>query len=84
MNDVQSLHANEYFNENDEVASFAIDEKHKDVNSLQEKKKYRHIFLTKKFQFACKDDNQKNHVEKKEDLHYVPEAEEEQPLSIKI
>ena len=41
--------------------------------------------VIKKIQCAGKDDNQKNCVEIEEgDLHYVPEAEEEQLLSIKI
>ena len=43
MNDVEWLHANEEVNENDEVV--AIDEKHQDVNALQEELKYIHIFF---------------------------------------
>ena len=36
-------------------------------------------------QCAGKDDNQKNHFEiEEEDLHYIPEAKEEQLLIIKI
>ena len=43
------------------------------------------IFKLKNVECACKDDNQKNHVEiEDEDLHYVPEDEEDQLLSIKI
>ena len=80
---MQWEYANEEINENDEVV--AIDEQHQDVNALQEKLKYNQIFSDKIFQCAGRDDNEKNHVEKKEeDLHYVPKAKEEQPLSIKI
>ena len=71
MKDAHWLHENEEVNENDEVAS--IDEKHQDMNALQEKMKYVHIFSDKKFQCAGKVVNQKNHVEtEEEDLHYVP------------
>ena len=45
---------------NNEVV--VIDEQHQDVNALQEKLKYIHIFSNKKFQCAGKDGNQKNHV----------------------
>ena len=86
MKDAQWVHANEEFNENDEVV--VIDEQHQDVNALEEKLKYVQIFSDKIFLCASKDDNQKNHVEtKEEDLHNVPQAEEdseEQLLSIKI
>ena len=51
MKDAQWVHANEEVNESDEVAT--IDKQHQDVNSLQEKLKYIHIFS----------DNKKNHVE---------------------
>ena len=62
-----------------------IDEQHQDVNALQEKLKYIHIFSNKNIQCVGKDENQKNHVETEdEDLQYVPEAEEEELLSIKI
>ena len=62
-----------------------IDEQHQDVNALQEKLKYIHIFSNKNVQCAGKDDNRKNHVEiEDEDFHYVPEDEEDQLLSIKI
>ena len=83
LKDAQWVHANEEANENDQVDS--IDEQHQHVNSLQEKLKYIHIFSNKNVECAGKDDNQKNHVETKdEDLHYIPEDEEEQLLSIKI
>ena len=71
---------------NNEVA--VIDEQHQDVNALQEKLKYIHVFFDKNFQCTDKDGNKKNDVEtEEEDLHYVPETEEgseEQLLSIKI
>ena len=52
------------------------------MNALQEKLKYIHIFYNKKFQCVGKVDNQKNHVETEdEDLHYVPEDEEDQLLA---
>ena len=78
--------------ENDEVAAIETieeeEEESDDVNALQEKMKYIHIFSDKYFQCAGKEENQKNHVETEEDdLHCVPkawEAEEEQLLSIKI
>ena len=60
MKDAQWVHANEEVNENDEVV--VIDEQQQDVNALQEKLKYIHIFSNKKFQCAGKDGNQKNHV----------------------
>ena len=83
MKDAQWVHENEEVNENDEVVS--IDEKQQDVNAIQEKLKYIHIFSKKNVQCAGKDDNQKNHVETEdEDFHYVPEDEEDQLLSIKI
>ena len=73
MKDAQWIQANEEVN--NEVA--VIDKQHQDVNALQEKLKY--------IQCAGKDDNQRNHVATEdEDLHYVPEDEEEQLLSIKI
>ena len=81
MKDAQWIQANEEFN--NEVA--VIDEQHQDVNALQEKLKYIHIFSNKNVGCAGKDDNQKNHVETKdEDFHYVPEDEEDQLLSIKM
>ena len=87
MKDAQWEQANEEVSDNDEVAS--IHEQHQDVNALQEKLKYIHIFPNKNVQCVGKDDNQKNHVETEveiedEDLHYVPEDEEYQLLSIKI
>ena len=57
------------------------------MNALQEEMNSIHIFSDKIFECALKVDNNKNHVETKEDLHYVPEATEdieEQLLSIKI
>ena len=55
------------------------------MNVIQKKLKYIHIFFDKIFQCACKDGNQKNHVEmEEEDLHYVPEVGEEQLFIIKI
>ena len=51
MKDAQWNQANEEIN--NEVA--VIDEQHQDVNALQEKLKYIHIFSDKKFQCACKD-----------------------------
>ena len=81
MKDAQCVQSNEKVN--NEVVS--IDEKHQDVNSLQEELKYIHIFFDKNMQCAGKDDNWKNHVEtEKKDLHYVLEVEEEELLSIKI
>ena len=81
MKDAQSNQANEEIN--NEVV--VIDEQHQDVNALQEKLKYIHIFSNKNVQCADKDDNEKNRVETKdEDFHYVPKDEEYQLLSIKI
>ena len=88
MNDAQWVYANEEVNKNDEVA--IIDEQHQDVNALQEKMKYIHIFSDKFFEYASKIDSKKNYVETKEeeeDLHYVVEAtkdSKEQLLNIKI
>ena len=68
-----------------QVNEVVIDEQHQDVIALQEKMKYIHTFSNKNVECAGKDDNQKNHVETEdEDLHYVPEDEEDQLLSIKI
>ena len=81
MKDAQWNQANEEVN--NEVV--VIDEQHQDVNSLQEKMKYIHIFFKKNVECAGKDDNQKNHVEiEDEDFHYVLEDEGDQLLSIKI
>ena len=81
MKDAQCIQAIEEVN--NEVV--VIDEQHQDVNALQEKLKYIHIFSNKNVECAGKDDNQKNHVETEdEDFHYVPEDEEDQLLSIKI
>ena len=66
MKDAQWVQENEEANENDEVAS--IDEKHQDVNALQEELKFIHICFDKKFQCVGKDDNHKNHVETEERL----------------
>ena len=81
VKDAQWNQANEEIN--NEVA--VIDEKHQDVNALQEKLKYIHIFSNKNVQCAGKDDNEKNHVETEDEyFHYVPKDEEDQLLSIKI
>ena len=47
MKDAQWVHANEEVNENDEVG--AIDGQHQNVNALQKKMKYIHIFSNRKF-----------------------------------
>ena len=52
MKDAQWIHASEEVNENDEVV--VIDEQYQDVNALQEKMKYIHIFLTKFFTVQVK------------------------------
>ena len=76
LNDAQWNQANEVV---------VIDQQHQDVNALQEKLKYIHIFSNKNVQCVGKDENQKNHVEiEDEDFHYVPKDEEDQLLSIKI
>ena len=75
LNDAQWNQANEV----------VIDEQHQDVNTLQEKMQYIHIFSNKNVECASKDDNEKNHVETEdEDFHHVPEDEDDQLLSIKI
>ena len=53
LKDAQWVQANEEVN--NEVG--VINEKHQDVNALQEKMKYIHIFSNKNFQCAGKDDN---------------------------
>ena len=81
MKDAQWNKANEEVN--NEVV--VIDEQHQDVNALQEKMKYIHIFSNKNVECAGKDDNWKNHVETEdEDFNYVPEDEQYQLLSINI
>ena len=54
LNDAQWNQANEVV---------VIDEQHQDVNALQEKMTYIHIFSNKNVECAGKDENQKNHVE---------------------
>ena len=63
MKDAQWVRANEEVNENDEVAT--IDEQHQDVNALQEKLKYIHVFFDKNFQCTDKDGNKKMTLKQK-------------------